>query len=193
MARIGLDNFLMGVLTEDAEGNATYGAATKPGKAISCNVSITNNDVSLYADNALAESDTGFQSGTVTIGIDDDDLETQAFLLGHQITDGNLVRSTEDTAPYVGFGRIVTKMVGGVYKYKVEFISKCKFSEPSNEENTRGQDTEFGTTEIEGTISTLASGKWSVAQIFDTKQAAVTYLNSLFGTATPTTETSDGE
>ena len=183
MARIGLDNFLMGILTEDAEGNATYGTATKPGKAISCNVSITNNDVSLYADNALAESDTGFQSGTVTIGIDDDDLETQAFLLGHQITDGNLVRSTNDAAPYVGFGRIVTKMVGGTYKYKVEFINKCKFSEPSNEENTRGADTEFGTTEIEGTISTLANGKWSVAQIFDTKQEAVTYLNGLFGTA----------
>lgn len=186
MAKIGLDNFRYGLLTEDAEGNATYGAATKPGKAITCNVSISNNDAKLYADNGLAESDTSFQSGTVTMGIDEDDLETQAALLGHEITDGNLVRNANDAAPYVGLGRIVTKMVNGLYKYKVEFLNKVKFGEPSQEDNTKGENVEFGTVEIEGTVSTLTNGNWSVAQTFDTKQAAVTYLESLFGTATPT-------
>lgn len=183
MAKIGLDNFLFGILTEASDGTATYGAGTKPGKAITCNVEISNNDVTLYADNALAESDTSFQSGTVTIGIDKDDLETQATLLGHEITDGNMVRNANDVAPYVGLGRIVTMMVSGVYKYKVEFLNKVKFSEPSQEDNTKGEDVEFGTVEIEGTISTLSSGDWSVAQTFDTRQGAVTYLNSLFGTA----------
>lgn len=192
MARIGLNNFRYGTLTEDAEGNATYGAATKPGKAVTCNVSITNNDASLYADDALAESDTSFQSGTVTMGIDDADLETQAALLGHQITDGNLVRNANDAAPYVGLGRVVTKMVGGAYKYKVEFLKKVKFSEPSQEDNTKGDTVEFGTVEMEGTISTLTDGSWSVAQIFDTKQAAITYLESLFGTATAQTGENTG-
>jgi len=184
MARIGLDNFRYGMLNEDTEGNATYGVAKKPGKAITCNVSVSNNDAKLYADNALAESDTSFQSGTVTMGIDEDDLQTQADLLGHTITDGNLVRNANDTAPYVGLGRVVTKMVNGVYKYKVEFLNKVKFGEPSQEDNTKGESVEFGTVEIEGTVSTLANGDWSIAQTFETKQEAITYLESLFGTAT---------
>ena len=182
MAKIGLQNFLFGVLTEASDGTATYGAGTKPGKAISCNVEITSNDVKLYADDAVAESDTSFQSGTVTMGIDRDDLTTQAALLGHEITDGNMVRNANDVAPYVGLGRIVTLMQDGAYKYKVEFLNKVKFSEPSQEDTTKGEDVEFGTVEIEGQVSTLQSGDWGIAQIFDTRTAAVTYLNSLFGT-----------
>ena len=191
MAKIGLNNFLFGILTEDSDGAATYGAATKPGKAVSCNVEISNNEATLYADDALAESDTSFQSGTVTMGIDRDDLETQAVLLGHEITDGNLVRNANDVAPYVGLGRIVVMMVGGVYKYKVEFLHKVKFSEPSQEDQTKAEDVEFNTVEIEGTVSTLSSGDWSKSQTFDTREAALTYLNSLFGTATPTSGNGD--
>lgn len=184
MAKIGLQNFLFGVLTEATDGTATYGAATKPGKAISCNVEITSNDVKLYADDAVAESDTSFQSGTVTIGIDRDDLTTQAAMLGHEITDGNMVRNANDVAPYLGLGRIVTLMQDGAYKYKVEFLNKVKFSEPSQEDTTKGEDVEFGTIEIEGQVSTLQSGDWGIAQIFDTRQEAVTYLTSLFGGTT---------
>lgn len=184
MARIGLDNFLIGTLTEAADGTATYSAATKPGKAISCNVAITNNDASLYADDALAESDRGFQSGTVTMGIDDDDVALQALILGCTNTDGELVRSTEDVAPYVGFGRIVTKQVNNAYKYVVKFLCKVKFSMPSSDENTKGESIEFGTTEYEGTVSALANGEWSKEKVFDTKAAAKTYLESLFGTTT---------
>lgn len=183
MAKIGLQNFLFGVLTEASDGTATYGTATKPGKAISCNVEITSNDVKLYADDAVAESDTSFQSGTVTIGIDRDDLTTQAAMLGHEITGGNMVRNANDVAPYLGLGRIVTLMQDGAYKYKVEFLNKVKFSEPSQEDTTKGEDVEFGTIEIEGQVSTLQSGDWGIAQIFNSRQDAVTYLNSLFGSS----------
>lgn len=180
MAKIGLQNFLFGILTEAEDGTATYGEATKPGKAISCSVDISNNEATLYADDALAESDTSFQSGTVTMGIDDEDLQTLATLLGHEITDGNMVRNSNDTAPYVGLGRVITKMVGGVYKYKVEFLCKVKFSEPSQDDNTKGESLEFGTSEIEGKVAALADGNWSIAQTFDTMQEAREYLASLF-------------
>ena len=182
MAKIGLRNFRFGILTEASDGTATYGAAQTPGKAVSCSVSLNNNDAKLYADDALAESDTGFQSGTVTMGIDKDDLTTQAALLGHEITEGNMVRNSNDIAPYVGLGRIVTMIVNGSYKYKVEFLNKVKFSEPSQDDTTKGESVEFGTVEIEGTVSQLSSGDWSVAQTFDTMTAAQTYLDSLFGT-----------
>lgn len=182
MAKIGLDNFLYGILTEGQDGSPTYGVAQKPGKAVSCSVSISNNSASLYADNGLAESDTSFQNGTVSMELDNADLTTQATLLGHTVDSvtGAMVRNVNDIAPYVGFGRIVTKMVNGSYKYKVEFLYKVKFSEPSQENSTKGESVEFGTTTIEGVISALTNGNWSDSAVFDTKSEAQTYLNSFF-------------
>ena len=185
MAKIGLDSFKYGILTEAANGTATYGAAASPGKAIDCTVSITSNDVKLYADDGIAESDTSFQNGTVSLGIDQLDLETQAALLGHTITSNVITRKSTDIAPYVGIGRVVTIMKGGTLKYKVEFLAKVKFSEPNEENTTKGESIEFGTFTIEGQILTLADGTWSKAETFDTRSAADTYLAGLFGT-TPT-------
>ena len=191
MAKIGLKNFLFGILTEQEDGSASYGTAQKPAKAISCNVSISNNEAKLYADDGLAESDTSFQSGTVTLGIDDEDDTMLATLLGHTITDGEMERNSSDVAPYVGLGRIITKMVGGVYKYKVEFLRKVKFAEPSQENNTKGESLEFGTSELEGQVAALADGRWSATKTFNTMAEAQTYLNSFFGSATPATVTYD--
>ena len=179
MPKIGLTNFRYSVLTEGADGTPTYAGAQTPGKAISCNVSITNNSAMLYADDVLAESDTSFQSGTVTMGIDEDDQTTMAALLGHTISDGKIIRNANDTAPYVGLGRVVTAMVNGAYKYKVEFLYKVKFSEPSAENNTKGESVEFSTTEIEGTVAALKNGNWSVAKSFDSKSDAITFLEGL--------------
>ena len=179
MAKIGLSNFRYSILTEASDGTPSYNGAKTPGKAISCNVEISNNSASLYADDVLSESDTSFAGGTVTMGIDEDDLETMAELLGHTYSDSEIIRNANDTAPYVGLGRVVTKMVNNVVKYKVEFLYKVKFSEPSAENNTKGESVEFATTEIEGTVAALKNGKWSIAKTFATKSEAMTYLNEL--------------
>lgn len=184
MAKIGLNNFRFSPLTEDAQGAAKYDGAKTCGKAVSCTVDIENNDASLYADDALAESDTSFAGGTVTMGIDRDDNETMAALLGHTVDEqGEMVRNTGDVAPYVGLGRIVTKMIDNAIKYKVEFLYKVKFSEPSQENNTKGESVEFATTEIEGTVAALANGDWSKTKTFDTKAEALTYLEGLMAKA----------
>lgn len=179
MAKIGLSNFRYSILTEASDGTPSYNGAKTPGKAISCNVEISNNSASLYADDVLSESDTSFAGGTVTMGIDEDDLETMAELLGHTYSDSEIIRNANDTAPYVGLGRVVTKMVNNVVKYKVEFLYKVKFSEPSAENNTKGESVEFATTEIEGTVAALKNGKWSIAKTFATKSEAMTYLDGL--------------
>ena len=179
MAKIGLNNFRYSVLTEASDGTPSYDGAKKPAKAVSCNVSITSNSATLYADDALAESDTSFQSGTVTMGIDDEDLETSATLLGHTYQNGEIIRNANDVAPYVGLGRVITKMVGGVLKYKAEFLCKVKFSEPSQDDSTKGESVEFATTELNGMVSCLASGDWSKAETFDSKADAISYLEGL--------------
>jgi phi13 family phage major tail protein len=189
MAKIGLRNFLYGILTEAPDGTPSYGVAKKPAKAISCKVDVSNNDAKLYADDGLAESDTTFQSGTLTLTIDDEDDITMADLLGHDIADGVMVRNADDIAPYVGLGRIITKLVNGVYKYKVEFLFKVRMSESSQENNTKGESVEFGTTELPGIIAKLANGDWSATKTFSTMAEAQTYLESFFGAATAATVT----
>lgn len=186
MAKIGLRNFRYGILTEAQDGTPSYAGPLTPGKAISCNVDISNNDATLYADDSLAESDTSFQNGTITMGIDDEDTTTMATLLGHEVDaeTGAMTRNVDDTAPYVGLGRIIVKQVSNVYKYKVEFLYKVKFSEPSQEDTTKGESVEFGTSEIEGIVSALGNGNWSITNTFDTYNEAITYLEGLLATPT---------
>ncbi len=190
MAKIGLNNFRYAILTEAQDGTASYGGAKTPAKAISCNVDISNNEAMLYADDHLAESDTSFQSGTVTIGIDKTDDTTMADLLGHTVdAGGEMVRNVEDVAPYVGLGRIITEMVNGSYQYRVEILYKCKFSEPSQEDQTKGESVEFNTYELEGTVNALANGDWSKTKVFTSKTEAITYLEGVFADTEATTET----
>lgn len=191
MAKIGLQNFRFGELTENSDGSASYGVGHKPGKAVSCSVDITNNDGSLYADDAEAESDTSFQSGTLSMGVDDEDDITNATMLGHQIVNGEVTRNTNDVAPYLGVGRIITKMVNGVYKYKVEFLCKVKMSESSQSENTRGETIEFGTSTLSGKILRLGNGDWSKTETFDTMEEAQAYLDSFFESPTAATVSFD--
>lgn len=189
MAKIGLKNFYYGILTEASDGTPSYGVKKKLAKAVSCAVNITNNDAKLYADDGLAEADTTFQSGTITLTIDDDDNTIMAELLGHALSSGEMVRSAADIAPYVGLGRIITKMVNGVYKYKVEFLYKCRFSESSQSNDTKGESVSFGTTELPGIVAQLANGNWSATKTFNTFAEAQTYLDSFFGSATAATVT----
>ena len=187
MARIGLNNLWYSKLTEAQDGTPSYAGALSFGKAVSANVSITNNSASLYADDVLAESDTSFQSGTVTLGTDDDREATFADILGHSITEeGEVTRNANDTAPWVALARIVVKMVQNVRLYKVEVLYKVKFSEPSQDDQTKGESVEFKTPEIEGTIATLANGDWSTAKTFASKDAAIAFIQAIFASETST-------
>lgn len=182
MAKIGLTNFWYSKLTEAEDGTPSYDGATSFGKAISASVSITNNSAMLYADDALAESDTSFQSGSVTLGVDEDGDTVFADVLGHTIAEtGEVVKNANDAAPWVGLARVITKMVNGAYKYKAEVLYKVKFAEPSADDETKGESIEFSTPEIEGTVATLANGNWSTSKTFTSKSDAVQWIGSIFG------------
>ena len=132
---------------------------------------------------------TSFANGTVTAGIDEDDDQTMANLLGHTISqEGEMIRNSNDVAPYVGWGRVITKMVNGVIKYKVEFLYKVKFSEPSQDDNTKGENLAFATPQLQGIVSQLANGDWSKSETFDSKTEAINYLESLLGGSPATVE-----
>lgn len=184
MAKIGLNSLYYAILTEALDGTPTYNGGKSFGKAVSANSSISNNSATLYADDAPAENDTSFKNGTLTLGVDDDREATFAEVLGHTITaDGEVIRNVNDVAPYVGVGRIIVKMVGNVRLYKTEILYKVKFSEPSQDDNTKGESVEFATPSIEGQILSLANGNWSDSKTFATKAEAQAYILGIFAAA----------
>ena len=187
MAKTGLKGIRYAIL--DIE-DGTYGTPASLGKGVSASVSVNNVDAKLYADDALAESDSSFSSAGVSITVDDSrDATVLAILLGHTVGTGEqageVIRNAGDVAPYVGLGRIVTKVVNNVKAYKVEFLTKVKFKEPNQEDATKGDSVEFKTTTIEGDASVNASGVWSKAKEFATEADAVEYLDACFGVVTP--------
>lgn len=176
MARIGLKRFRYSELDEKEE----VVSPKTLGKAIDCKVSLELNSAELYADDSLAESDYTFNKGTVTITVDDDDDTVLAPLLGHSISeDGEIIRKDTDVAPYIAFGRILTKLVNGAYKYKVEFLSKVKFKDTMPDEATKKESIEFTTASIEGSVMKKTNGEWSKSKTFESFEEASEYLDSL--------------
>lgn len=176
MARIGLKNFRYSLLDE----NEKVIEPKTLGKAIDCKVALELNSAELYGDDGLCESDYTFNKGTVTITVDDDDDTILAPLLGHKISeDGEIVRTDTDTAPYIAFGRILTKIVGGTYKYKVEYLSKVKFKDTMPDEKTKSETVEFTPVSIEGSVMRKTDGEWSKSKTFPTYKEASEYLDSL--------------
>lgn len=187
MAKIGLKNFYYAVATENpSTGALTYAQATKPAKAISFSFEPSVSNATLYADDAIAEQDTSVTGGTCTMGVDRLDEATLSALLGHTLatTGGEETSNTDDVAPYVGLGRVVTLMQDGALKYRAVFFPKVKFQEPSASNTTKGETTEFGTYEISGTVVPDAEGNWRYKNTFDTEAAAVSYLLGKMGSTT---------
>ena len=143
------------------------------------------NSAELYADDTLAETDYSFKKGTLAITVADDDDERDAFIMGNTITEGEVVNKIDDTAPELGYGHIVTKIVGGVKKYKVEFFPRIKVTKITTDATTRGESVEFGTTSIEAVVYPLEAdfngikaGTWEMHQTFATETEAENYLDT---------------
>ena len=159
-----------------AAGSHTAGKVI--GKAISASASINVAEGSLYADDGLAESVKEFTSGTITVGIDEMDDEIAVMLLGHTMSDEELVAKDSDTAPYVGVGFYGSRIKDGKKSYKAIWYPKVQFKEPNEDLTTKGENITFGTYTLEGTLMRDDAGEWRRSKIFDTEDEAKTWLES---------------
>lgn len=153
-------------------------------KVIDEKFSAEYNSAELYADDVLAECDYSFKKGTLAITVANDDDKKEAELMGNTVTEDEVVKKVSDTAPEFGYGHIVTKIVNGVRKYKVEFFPRVKWTKITTDAKTRGESVEFGTTAIEGTVYPLdadfngmTAGTWEKHQTFATEAEAEAYLD----------------
>ena len=150
MATIGLDKLYYAPITEDSNGNETYGTPVQLAKAISAELSVELNEATLYADDGQAEAVKEFKSGTISLGIDDLGNEKAAALVGATVdANGVLVSSGEDVSQYVAIG-FRAKRANGKYKYY--WLYRVLFGVPATNLATKGDSITFSTPTIEGTI-----------------------------------------
>lgn len=164
MATVGLKDLFYAVVTEALVENnykSTYDTPKRLAKAISAELSVEVAEATLYADDGAAETSREFASGTLTLGIDDLTNEVTAELLGQKVgDDGVIYANSGDAAPYVAVGFRAKKSDG---KYKYIWLYKVKFGIPNESYQTKGQNIEFRTPEITGTILQRPDdGDWKV-------------------------------
>ena len=150
MATIGLDKLFYAKITEDASGNETYAKPTQLAKAMSAELSVELAEATLYADDGAAEVIKEFQSGTLSLGIDDIGTTAASDLTGAVIDENHVLISTsEDGGTPVAVGFRAKKSNG---KYRYFWLYKVKFGIPATNLTTKGESIEFSTPTIEGTV-----------------------------------------
>lgn len=150
MATIGLDKLYYSKITEDENGDETYGTPVQLAKAISADLSVELAEAILYADDGAAEMVKEFKSGTLSLGVDDIGHDAASDLTGATIDSNKvIVSAAEDGGTPVAIGFRARKSNG---KYKYYWLYRVIFGIPATNLATKGDSIAFSTPTIEGTI-----------------------------------------
>lgn len=105
---------------------------------------------------------------------------------GCKISEKEVTDNSEDIAPEIGYGHIVTKVFKGVKSYKVEFLPRIQITKVTADRKTKGESIEYNTVSIEADLKELEEeingmevGTWRKMKTFGTLQEAQTYLDGL--------------
>jgi phi13 family phage major tail protein len=150
MATIGLDKLYYAKITEDANGNETYGTPIQLAKAMKADLSVELVEATLFADDGAAEIVKEFKSGKLSLGIDDIGITAAEDLTGAKIDDNHVViSSSEDGGIPVAVGFRARKANG---KYRYFWLYRVVFGIPETNLATKGDNITFSTPTIEGTV-----------------------------------------
>lgn len=186
MAKIGLKYPVAAPMKKDGK---TYEEGFVIAKAIKVSVTANNNDVKLYADDGIAESDKSFKDGTLSLNVDDLTQSAYAKMLGHRFTEASedgktpalVTASVSDISPFLGIGFYGEVIRDSRPSYLAKWLRKVKFAEPNDETDTKGETVAFQTPTIEGTVFQGDDGVWKEQAEFATEEEAVAWLNQKAG------------
>lgn len=182
MASMGLKYLAVAeVATEPAAAVPTYKAGLVLGKMVSANLSITNSEGEIHADDMLAEYVSEFASADFTAEVDNITLANQAMVYGATFEGDEFRASNNDVAPYIGLGGYQVLMVGGARKYRAWFFAKGRASIPDWDAATKGSSISFGTQPIKVKIMPPTFGAWYYLKEFDTEAGAKAYIDTKLG------------
>ena len=184
MASMGLKYMAWADMSEETPSAVpTYNAGRVLGKTVSVNVSVSNAEGELYADDVLAEYVSEFASGDLTAEVNNISMENQAKLYGATYANDEFTLSPTDNAPHGGVGGYQGVIVGGVRKYRAWFYPKVRASLPDWEGSTKGSSISFGTQPIKMKIMAPTYGPWYYVKEFASEAAAKAYIDTKLGVA----------
>lgn len=150
MAPIGFDRLYYSKITEDLNGDETYGTPLPMAKGMTAALDIETNEATLFADDSAAEVVKEFKSGKLSLGINDIGAAVACDLIGAVIDDNGVVISqSEGMAAPVAIGFRAKLSTG---KYRLYWLYRVIFGIPSTNLQTKGESITFSTPTIEGMI-----------------------------------------
>ena len=149
-------------------------------------------DNNFYADNSIAESDSSFSGGSVTVNTADLGPEATALVLGITpvpisdiagVTDedvNELIFDDDQRSPDLGFGCIIKKRVNNVDQWRAIILTKIMLAVPNDAATTQGETIEWQTPQLTGTIMRDDSAKhaWKREATFTTEAQAEAYIKA---------------
>jgi len=150
VATIGMDKLFYAKITEDGNGNETYGKPIPLAKAIKADLSIELAEAVMYADDGAAYVIKDFKSGKLSLGVDDIGVTAAQDLTGAVVDDnGVLISASENDGMPVAVGFRALKPDN---RYRYFWLYRIKFGIPAANLQTKGDSITFNTPTVEGTL-----------------------------------------
>lgn len=165
----------------------TIGDIKTPGKGINLTANINTANTTLYADDGIAEYDTEFVDGDLTLELDELTEEAEADFTGASIgtTDKDVLNKSTDAASYIRQGGIIGRVKNNVKQYRAVIYMRVKYGIPSDNYQTRGQSVTYGTTTISGKVMKNVRNEWRYkSKWVDTVEAAEELLDAKLAVTT---------
>lgn len=181
MAYIGLRKPIVAKRT----GTKKYGDPFAFGKAIALTITPNYSEGSLNADDAQAEYDKIFNYAEMTMGTNTIPVKAHEVMFGHTVKteEKEIDFNAKDEANYIGVGWITVEKIDGKQYFTGNFIYKAKFTEPSEDYETKGDSITYKTPSISGRALEEDDGDWKSVKVCDTEEDALKWIKEKFGTA----------
>lgn len=155
MAYVGLSDFHAAVYDPTLK---TYEAPMKLSPAVSATIEAAFNITKMYGDDRAVHIEEALGEISFEFAVTDFKTAEYELLLGKtKNTDGVIIDSVDDVAPYVAI-MFRMKLAGGGYKYYCYY--QGKFQTPGISATTRGETTEFAPETLKGTFVAREDGNW---------------------------------
>lgn len=151
------------------------------GKAVGVTVTPNYAEASQYGDDGKAEYDKEFVDADVTLNTTTLPIQAHSMLFGHTVSEKNVKFNADDQNNDVGMAWITQEKVDGKRKFISNLLPKVKFSDPSEDYSTRGENIEYKTPSISGKASALDNGDWKETEEHDTVTEALAWIYEKFG------------
>ena len=183
MAKIGFEYIVAAKLDAELSKSlqtAKYSDMREIGPGASVTGTPSSSDVKDYGDDRVVETDVSVTGGTLNLELNEPTQENEAWLLGHAYSaDSGVVRNTGDIPPYVGIGFVGKSMKNHKTVFKAKVYLKTQFKEPSEEYQTRQDNTTFNHTTLEGNMFQLENGDWKSDNEFTTLDDAKKFIHAI--------------